>query len=264
MSVNFSDIHREHHVKVEIADAIALVTLDRPESRNAVNAAMHRGLEIVFHELSHHPDVRVIVLTGAGESFCAGGDMKNYGGSSSPIDTLRNRDLNWSMARCEAPTLSAVNGAARGIGATIALLCDICYMADTASIGDVHTQFGLPAGDGGQVIWPLLVGLHRAKEYLMTGEPVAAEKAADMGLINGCIADAELDAHVQMMAERLRDLPPHAVNYTKAALNVAMRQMTGAAFEMSLGYEIYTMGTNDFREATMAFVEKRKGRFKGN
>jgi enoyl-CoA hydratase len=106
--------------------------------------------------------------------------------------------------------------------------------------------------------------MHRAKEYLMTGEPVMAEKAADIGLINGCIADELLDAHVQALAEKLRDLPPHAVNYTKAALNIAMRQMTGAAFEMSLGYEIYSMKTNDFREATQAMMAKRKGQFRGD
>jgi enoyl-CoA hydratase len=120
------------------------------------------------------------------------------------------------------------------------------------------------AGDGGVLVWPHLIGMRRAKHYLMTGEPVPGEVAADIGLITACVPDDELDAYVQAYAERLRDLPPHAVNYTKASLNVAMKQMTGAAFEMSLGYELYTMGMNDFREATTAFVEKRKGEFKGN
>ena len=141
--VDFSRIHAEHHVQVDIADGIALVTMDRPASRNAVNAAMHHGLEIVFQELSYHPAVRAIVLTGAGEAFCAGGDIKDYGGPSTPLEILRNRELTWSMARCEAPLLSAVNGAALGVGATIALMCDICYMSDTASIGDAH-MYGLP------------------------------------------------------------------------------------------------------------------------
>jgi enoyl-CoA hydratase len=138
------------------------------------------------------------------------------------------------------------------------------FAAPGARFCDSHVKAGLVAGDGGVLLWPLLVGMHRAKEYLMTGEPVPAEKAADIGLINACVADDQLDAHVQAMAERLRDLPPHAVNYTKAALNVAMRQMTGAAFEMSLGYELYSMKMNDFREATQAFVEKRKGVYRGD
>jgi enoyl-CoA hydratase len=149
------------------------------------------------------------------------------------------------------------------MGVNLALACDMVFAAPGARFCDSHVKAGMVAGDGGVLLWPMLIGMHRAKEYLMTGEPVAAEKAAEIGLINGCIPDDHLDAHVQALAEKLRDLPPHAVNYTKAALNVAMKQMTGGAFEMSLGYELYSMGTSDFKEATTAFVEKRKGSFKG-
>ena len=149
------------------------------------------------------------------------------------------------------------------MGVNLALACDMVFAAPGARFCDSHVKAGMVAGDGGVLLWPMLIGMHRAKEYLMTGEPVSAERAAEIGLINGCIADDQLDAHVQQLAEKLRDLPPHAVNYTKAALNVAMKQMTGAAFEMSLGYELYSMGTSDFKEATTAFVEKRKGKFSG-
>jgi enoyl-CoA hydratase/carnithine racemase len=238
MPMNWSDIHREHHVKVEIADGIALVTLDRPESRNAVNAAMHRGLEIVFRELSHHPDARAIVLTGAGEVFCAGGDVKDYGGSSTPIDVLRNRDLNWSMARCEAPLLSAVNGAARGLGATIALMCDICYMADTASIGDAHTQFGLPAGDGGQVIWPLLVGPNVAKEYLMRGIPIDAREAERIGLVNRVFARSELLEQTMTCAREIAARPPAAVRWTKLAVNKLILDQLNLTLDFGLASEV--------------------------
>jgi len=198
--------------------AIARVTLDRPESRNAVNAAMHRGLEIVFRELSHHPDVGAIVLTGAGDVFCAGGDLKNYGGNPTPLETMRNRDLNWSMARCEAPTLCAVNGAARGVGASIALLCDIVYMADTASIGDVHTPYGLPAGDGGQVIWPLLVGPNLAKEYLMRGIAIDAREAERIGLVNRVVPADELAGAALDLAEGIAGNSPFGVWMTKRGL----------------------------------------------
>ncbi len=236
--MNFSDIHREHHVKVEIADGIALVTLDRPESRNAVDAAMHHGLEIVFRELSYHADVRVIVLTGAGEVFCAGGDVKNYGGNPTPIETLRNRDLIWSMARCEAPLLSAVNGAARGVGATIALLCDICYMADTASIGDVHTQFGLPAGDGGQVIWPLLVGPNIAKEYLMRGISIDAREAERIGLVNRVFARSELLEQTMTCAREIAERPPAAVRWTKLAVNKMILDQLNLTLDFGLASEV--------------------------
>jgi enoyl-CoA hydratase/carnithine racemase len=238
MSLNFSDVHRAHHVKVEIADGIALVTLDRPESRNAVNAAMHRGLELVFRELSYHPDVRVIVLTGAGEVFCAGGDVKDYGGSSTPIEVLRNRDLNWSLARCEAPIVCALNGAARGVGASIALACDVVYMADTASIGDAHTPFGLPAGDGGQVMWPLLVGPNIAKEYLMRGVAIDAREAERIGLVNRVFPAAELLEQTLTCAREIAARPPAAVRWTKLAVNKMILNQLNLNLEFGLASEI--------------------------
>jgi len=217
--MDFSELHQKHHIKVAIEEGIALVTLDRPESKNAVNAAMHRGLEMVFHDLSHHPDVRVIVLTGAGSAFCSGGDTKDYGGHSSALDSMRNRDLNWSMVQCEAPIVAAVNGAARGVGASIALTCDICYMADTASIGDVHTQWGLPAGDGGQVMWPLLVGPNIAKEYLMRGTAIDAREAGRIGLVNRVFPASELMDETMACARDIAARPPAGVRWTKLAVN---------------------------------------------
>lgn len=237
MPIDFSDLHRQHHVKVEIEDGIALVTLDRPESRNAVNKAMHEGLEKVFHELSYHPDVRVIVVTGAGEAFCAGGDVKDYGGSGSPMETLRGRDLTWSIARCEAPIVSAVNGAARGVGASIALMCDICYMADTASIGDVHTKFGLPAGDGGQVIWPLLVGPNIAKEYLMRGVAIDAREAERIGLVNRVFARSELLEQAMTCAREIAARPLAGVRWTKLAVNKMVLHQLNLTLDFGLASE---------------------------
>ncbi len=238
MAIDFSDIHREHHVKIEITDGIALVTMDRPERKNAINAAMHRGLEIVFHELSHHPDARVIVLTGAGDVFCAGGDTKDYGGIPSTLATLRNRDLPWSIARCEAPILAAVNGAARGLGASIALLCDIVYMADTASIGDVHTQWGLPAGDGGQVIWPLLVGPNIAKEYLMRGIAIDAREAERIGLVNRVFAESELIEQTLVCAREIASRPLAGVRWTKLAVNKMLVNQLNLSLDFGLAAEL--------------------------
>ncbi len=217
--MDLSKIHREHCVKIEIEDAIALVTLDRPDRKNAVDAAMHRGLELVFHELSHHPDVHVIVLTGAGDVFCAGGDAKDYGGRSGPLEATRNRNLNWSMVQCEAPIIAAVNGAARGLGASIALSCDICYLADTASIGDVHTPWGLPAGDGGQVMWPLLVGPNIAKEYLMRGSVIDAREAERIRLVNRVFAASDLMDEAMACARDIAARPLAGVRWTKLAVN---------------------------------------------
>jgi enoyl-CoA hydratase/carnithine racemase len=238
MSMNLSQIHREHHVQVEIADGVAIVRMDRPEAKNAVNAAMHHGLDLVFRELSYHPDVRAIVLTGAGDVFCAGGDVKNYGGSPTPIDILRNRDLIWSMARCEAPVLAAVNGAARGLGATLALMCDIVYLADTASIGDSHTQYGLPAGDGGQVIWPLLVGPNIAKEYLMRGVPIEAREAERIGLVNRVFPAAELMERTLSSAREIAARPPAGVRWTKLAVNKLILDQLNLTLDFGLATEM--------------------------
>ncbi|HKJ23579.1 MAG TPA: enoyl-CoA hydratase/isomerase family protein [Myxococcota bacterium] len=235
--MDFAQIHREHHVKVEIADGIALVTMDRPASKNAVNSAMHRGLEHAFRELSYHPDVAVIVLTGAGDAFCAGGDTKDYGAAPTTLENLRNRDLNWSMVRCEAPIVAAINGAARGLGATIALTCDVVYMADSASIGDVHTQWGLPAGDGGQVIWPLLVGPNLAKEHLMRGTAIDAQEAERIGLVNRVFPAAELMEETLACARDIAARPKAGVRWTKLAVNKLLVSQLNLTLEFGLAAE---------------------------
>jgi enoyl-CoA hydratase len=270
------DYSRYTGLGLSLADGIMTVTLSNPGRKNAITARQGNELVTIWEDLWEDPDVRIIILTGEGSDFCSGADVSRLAGRAegsleseprfAPVNpTFRKaRKHVYGILECEKPILAKVRGVAYGLGVNLALACDMVFAAPGARFCDSHVKAGLVAGDGGVLLWPLLVGMHRAKEYLMTGEPVQAEKAADIGLINGCIPDDELDAHVQALAEKLRDLPPHAVNYTKAALNVAMRQMTGAAFEMSLGYEIYTMRTNDFREATQAMVQKRKGRFRGD
>ncbi len=270
------DYSRYTGLGLSLSDGIMTVTLANPGRKNAITARQGDELVTIWEDLWEDPDVRVIILTGEGGDFCSGADVSRLAGKAdgslapepqfAPVNptSRKARKHVYGILECEKPILAKVRGVAYGLGVNLALACDMVFAAPGARFCDSHVKMGLVAGDGGVLLWPLLVGMHRAKEYLMTGEPVLAEKAADIGLINGCIADDQLDAHVQAMAEKLRDLPPHAVNYTKAALNVAMRQMTGAAFEMSLGYEIYTMRTNDFREATQAMVQKRKGRFRGD
>jgi enoyl-CoA hydratase len=270
------DYSRYSGLGLSLTDGIMTVTLSNPGRKNAVTPLQGDELVTIWEDLWEDPDVRVIILTGEGNDFCSGADVSSLIKKSEQVSPQEGRvtPLNptsrkarkhvYGILECEKPIIAKVRGVAYGLGVNLALACDMVFAAPGARFCDSHVKAGLVAGDGGVLLWPLLVGMHRAKEYLMTGDPVLAEKATEIGLINGCIPDDELDAHVQALAERLRDLPPLAVNYTKAALNVAMRQMTGAAFEMSLGYEIYTMQTNDFREATQAMVGKRKGKFRGN
>jgi enoyl-CoA hydratase len=258
------------------SDGIMTITLSNPGRKNAVTPVQSDELMRIWDDVWQDPEVRVIIITGEGGDFCSGADVAGLAKRAEdaataapafkPVNTTSRSAKKhvYGILDCEKPIIAKVRGVAYGMGVNVALACDMVYAAPGARFCDSHVKAGMVAGDGGVLIWPLLVGMHRAKEFLMTGEPVFAEKAAEIGLINGCIPDDQLDAHVQAMAEKLRDLPPHAVNYTKMALNTAMRQMTGAAFEMSLGYEIYSMGMNDFKEATSAFVAKRKGEFRGD
>jgi enoyl-CoA hydratase len=164
---------------------------------------------------------------------------------------------------CPKPTLAKVRGVAYGLGVNLALACDMVFVSEEARLCDSHIKAGMVAGDGGVLLWPLLVGMHRAKEYLMTGEPIPGPIAAEIGLVNRCVPGDLLDAEVHAMAQKLRALPPIAVNRTKMALNLAMRQMTGPAFETSHAWELLSMTSEDFGEATRAFVEKRKGVYSG-
>ena len=261
-------------LKLSNVDGVMTITISNPSRRNAITRQQSDELARIWDDVWQDPDVSVIILTGEGQDFCSGADVSSLASGEAirrataraPVNTVSRMAKKhvYGILDCEKPVIAKVRGVAYGMGVNLALACDMVYAAPGARFCDSHVKAGLVAGDGGVLLWPLLIGMHRAKEYLMTGEPVPAEKAADIGLINACVPDDELDAHVQKVAEKLRDLPPHAVNYTKAALNVALKQMTGAAFEASLGYEVYSMQTEDFKEATTAFVEKRKGVFKGS
>lgn len=260
-----------HALGLTLAEGILTITLSNPARRNALTPAMSSELTVVWEDVWRDPQVKVVVLTGAGADFCSGFDVGTLHQRASgprpaaPVNaTTRTAKKHlYGILECEKPVLAKVRGVAYGVGATMALACDMVFAARGARFCDSHVKAGMVAGDGGVLLWPLLVGMHRAKEYLMTGEPLEAEAAAAMGLINHCVADEDLDARVHAMACRLRDLPPHAVAYTKSSLNALMRQFGGSAFEASLGYELYTMGTADFGEATAAFVQKRKPRFEG-
>lgn len=258
-------------LKFSLEDRILTITLSNPGRKNAVTPKMSVELAHVWNDVWDDPDVSVIILTGEGDAFCSGADLSLLQDSEDDEAAVTPLNITTRIARkhvmgildCEKPVIAKVRGPAFGLGANLALACDMVFTSPDAVICDSHVRAGLVAGDGGALLWPLAIGFHRAKEYLMTGTPVKAEEAERIGLINRIIADDELDAHVQKLAEKLRDLPPHAVNYTKHSLNVALRQMTQSAFEASLAYEVYSMGTEDHQEAMAAFAEKRKGKYKG-
>jgi enoyl-CoA hydratase/carnithine racemase len=156
-----------------------------------------------------------------------------------------------------------MNGDAIGLGATLALLGDVVIAAEQARLADTHVKIGLVAGDGGAIIWPLLVGVHRAKEYLMTGDFVSAPEAERIGLVNRVLPVDEVLPAAMELAERLANSATWAVRWTKASVNKILREHLNLVLDASLAYESLSSGTADHQEATRAFMEKRPPNFTG-
>ncbi len=257
------------NIQIDVTDGVATCTLNRPQAMNAVTRQMHKELETLFGQLSGDKDVRAIVLTGAGRAFCAGGDVKEMDSTEVQDDRPAGifdsgaRQLVTNLLSIEQPIVAAVNGVAVGLGATLALLCDVVFMAESARIGDTHVSIGLVPGDGGTVIWPLLIGPARAKEYLMTGDLIPAPEAERIGLVNHVVADDKVLDDAQAFAGRLADGPTMAIRFTKLAIQRTILQQSLQSMDVSLALETITGTSHDYTEATTAWSEKRTPNFKG-
>jgi enoyl-CoA hydratase len=259
------------HLKIAVDDRILTLTLNRPDALNAINVDMHTELEQIFGLIDADPEVDAVIITGAGKAFSAGGDvkkMRDRAGTEEGLDhaltiPARARRIVHGLLDMQQPVIAAVNGDTTGLGATIALLCDTVVIAEDARIGDTHVLAGLVAGDGGAVIWPLLVGPQRAKEYLMTGKLLKGREAHDLGLANiVCPAEAVV-AEARAMAEKMLRSPKWAVRWTKLTINKWLRSQVNLLLDAGLGYEVATLFTADHREAAHAFADKRKPQFTG-
>lgn len=254
-------------IQIEREGNVAVLRLNRPERLNAVNGAMHSELMSLFLDVQADADVRAAVLTGAGRAFCAGGDfggganMKSKSGLSMMQEARRIVD---NLLDCEKPIVSAVNGAAAGLGATIALLCDVVVASRNARIGDPHVKMGITAGDGGAVIWPLLMGVNRAKYMLMSGDLMNADEAFSMGLVNKVVEEGEALPEAMAIAQRLAAGAPYAVQTSKTAVNKYIKAVSNLVLPYSLAVEEVSMRTADHREAVQAFQEKREPKFTGS
>lgn len=243
-------------------------TIDRPDDpRNAVDGALHRDLTELFARLRTETEARAVLLTGAGSAFSAGGDFGWFPALQEPgalehlrIDARRMID---DLLDVPLPVVCALNGHAVGLGASIALLCDVVVMAESATIVDPHVKVGLVAGDGGTVAWPLAVGPMLAKRYLLTGDPVDAATAERLGLAAAVVPDADLDAAAMGFARRLAAGAPLAIRYTKQAVNALVKQAMASSFEVANALEIATFRSADHAEALAAIRERRAPDFEG-
>ena len=251
---------------------VLVATIDHPRSDlNAVDGQLHADLAELFRMLRREQTTdgaaRAVLLTGSKRAFSAGGDFAWFPqlDTVGKLDHLRldARQLIWDLLDIELPIVSAINGAAIGLGASVALLCDIVLMAHDAVIADPHVRVGIVAGDGGTAIWPLLVGPSRAKQYLLTGDAVPAAEAERIGLVNEVVPADELHDRALGWAKRLAAGAPLAVRYTKLAVNQQVRRALLDSFDLATALELTTFGSDDHREALAAIREKRPPQFQG-
>jgi enoyl-CoA hydratase len=240
-------------IKTELDDqGVLLVMLDRPERRNAINDVMHVELTELYKR------------TGAGKGFCAGGDFKqmaenNDAGYDDGFSQLFVDSV--AMARAilaiRQPMIAAINGDAIGLGATLGLFCDIVFISDAARIGDPHVQVGLVAADGGVVLWPMLIGANRAKEYLFTGDLLTGDEAERIGLVNHSVPAGEVLEQAMAMAHRLAHGAALALRFNKRLVNKDLEERVDRIYEMALAMEAVTVRSADHLEAVKAFGERR-------
>ena len=261
------DFSTYERMRISRNGRILTIALDNGKI-NAVDSTMHHELARVFLDAQDDEDSDLVILTGTGRAFCAGGDMDWFQEQIEDPKTFRAiapeaKRIVTSLLDLEKPLICRLNGAAAGLGATIALMSDIIIAADSARIGDPHIKVGLVAGDGGAIIWPQLIGFARAKELLLTGDLLTATEAAGLGLVNYAVPADELDAKVDEIAGKILGNPRWAVRWTKTVANIPLRELAARLADPALAYEILTNLTADRKEAVAAFVERRKPEFTG-
>ena len=259
------DYSEYEYLKIEVAERVATVTLNRPDKLNAVNAALHHEFEQIWLDLAQDRDVNAILLTGAGSAFSVGGDLtsrdkptKSKGRGGRRIVMADGRRVIENMLDVEQPIVAAINGDALGFAANVALLCDVTVASETAKLADTHVVIGAVAGDGGAVIWPLLIGPNRAKELLMLGDSLTGADAARIGLVNYAVSPAEVLPKARELVQRLADGPTWAIRWSKLAVNKWLKQQANLIMDAGLAYEALTLTTQDHKEAVKAMQEKRK------
>jgi enoyl-CoA hydratase len=247
---------------VERDGPVAIVTMNNPDIRNAFVDAMHEGMREIWGELAKDRSVRTVVLTGAGKAFSAGGHVPNfildYDDPQRRRESLRGaRRLLDAMAEFPKPLIGAVNGAAVGLGCSVAVSCDIVYIAESAFMADPHVSIGLVAGDGGAVTWPLLMSILKAKYYLLTGDRIPAAQCVELGLANFMVPDDQLMNSAVELAHRLAKQPQQAIEETKRAINLHVQAAINLVAPFAFSAESESFSTDDIRRPIEGFKNKQ-------
>ncbi|WP_428338929.1 enoyl-CoA hydratase/isomerase family protein [Mycobacterium sp.] len=248
---------------VEKIGSVHVVSINRPDAYNAVTEEVHHAFATIWRRLTDDQDVRAVVITGVGKAFSAGGDMVMFGrliedpvarqGQITEARTVFLEIINFSK-----PLVSAVNGPAVGLGCSIALLSDFVIMAKSSYLSDPHVAVGLVAGDGGAAMLPLLIGLMKAKEYVLLGERMSAADAKNLNLVTKVVADGEALNEALTVGERLAALPAQALRATKIAMNMHLSRAALGVLEYALAEEYTSFSTVEFQERVAAFRARSK------
>jgi enoyl-CoA hydratase len=262
------DYREYQHLRFERkGDGILLITINRPDVLNATNNRLHWELSHVWLDIAADADTNVVVVTGAGRAFSAGGDLdmiEAMAGSATNIAQAWREagDIVYNMINLDKPIISAINGVAVGAGLAVALMADISIASEVMRITDGHLRLGVAAGDHAVIIWPLLCGMAKAKYYLLTADFIDGREAERIGLVSLCVPAAQLMDKAMEVAHKLASGPQQALRFTKRSLNNWLRA-AGPSFDASLAMEMLGFFSADVREGAAAVREKRVPRFPG-
>jgi enoyl-CoA hydratase/carnithine racemase len=248
-------------------DGVATLTINRPQRKNAIPPTHWELLRAIFHDVMQS-DARVLVITGAGDAFCAGADLSGTGGDGqargSAMDGMHPVNAAaTALHQLRQPTIAKVNGVAVGAGMNLALGCDLVVAGESARFSEIFVKRALSVDFGGTWLLPRLVGMHKAKELALFGDILSAQQAAELGIVNRVVPDAELDAFVDDWAGRLASGPPLAMQQTKRMLSNSFSTSFAEALSAEAAAQTVNFGSRDTAEGVAAFIQKRPPVFEG-
>lgn len=254
-------------ILTSVKNQTGFITLNRPEVFNSFNKTMAMEVQQTLDEYNSNPDIRCVVITGAGKAFCAGQDLKEVTDPNGPRLTHIVRDhynpIIEKIRNLDKPVVAAVNGVAAGAGANIALACDVVIARESASFIQAFSKIGLIPDSGGTFFLPRLIGFQKASAIMMLGDKISATEAEQMGMIYKAVKDDDFEPIVEKISYQLSEMPTKGLSFTKKALNMSMTNTLTA--QLMLEEELQTKAgrTDDYKEGVDAFLNKRKPIFKG-
>ncbi len=246
-------------VRYEKVGKVAVITLNRPEKLNALNAQMHTDMRQALKQAKEDPEIRSIIFTGAGRGFCSGSDVSEFASKVFPETLITPYDF----IELPKPIIAAVNGVAVGFGMNVTLNCDIIIASEDASFGEFFIRMGLVPDMNGSLWLPLMLGPHKAKELIFTGERISAQEALRIGLVNKVVPADQLMTTAMQLANELAERPPLALQASKKLLHEGFRKIFDEMLQKEVQSQAKLYATKDHMEAVMAFLQKRKPVFKG-